>query len=244
MINLLQPVKVLNSQLYVHALLYCSSVGGIFAVLIDNIFLVPILAIGLALIPIIYIKTTISYYDKHIVEEIETGLLIITTSYIRSDDILSAVKENITYLKPPVDNVFRAYLGDATAINSDVKHALRKLKDKIDNRIFQEWVDTVIQCQDDRTLKGSLLPVVAKLSDVSIVNNELKTMLYEPRKEYYMMVALVIGNIPLLYMLNKEWHNTLMNIIPGKIVLSISGAVILFTSLLMMKYTKPIEYRR
>ncbi|MDF2686439.1 MAG: hypothetical protein K0S55_1621, partial [Clostridia bacterium] len=182
--------------------------------------------------------------DKHVTEEIETGLSIITTSYIRSDDILSAVTENITYLKPPVNAIFKSFLGDATVINSDVKHALSKLKDKIDNRIFKEWVDTVIQCQDDRILKGSLLPVVAKLSDVRIVNNELKTMLYEPRKEYYMMVALVVGNIPLLYMLNKEWYSSLMNSLPGKIVLAISGAVILVTSLLMMKYTKPIEYRR
>ena len=38
--------------------------GGMFAVLIDNIFLVPIFAIALALLPFIYAKTTISYYDK------------------------------------------------------------------------------------------------------------------------------------------------------------------------------------
>ena len=100
-----------------------------------------------------------------------------------------------------------------------------------------------IQCQDDRTLNDTLLPVVTKLTDVRIVNNELKTMLYEPRKEYFMMVALVIGNIPLLYMLNKSWYSTLMDTIPGKIVLALSGMVILVTAM-MMKYTRPIEYKR
>jgi hypothetical protein len=174
----------------------------------------------------------------------ETALSIITTSYIRSDDIVSAVKENITYLKPPINKIFKSFLGDATVISSDTKHALHKLKDKIDNQISKEWVDTLIQFQDDRTLKDSLLPVVTKLTDVRIVNNELKTMLYEPRKEYYMMVALVIGNIPLLYMLNKSWYSTLMDTLPGKIVLALSGITILVTALLMMKYTKPIEYRR
>lgn len=218
--------------------------GGIFAVLINNIFLVPIIATALALLPFVYAKTTISYYDKHIEEEIETALSIITTSYIRSDDIVSAVKENITYLKPPINEIFKSFLGDATAISSDIKHALHKLKDKIDNQIYKEWVDTLIQCQDDRTLKDTLLPVVTKLTDVRIVNNELKTMLYEPRKEYFMMVAMVVGNIPLLYTLNKSWYSTLMDTIPGKIVLALSGVTILATTLLMMKYTKPIEYRR
>ena len=218
--------------------------GGMFAVLINNLFLIPILSIALALIPFIYVKSAIGYYDKHIEEEMETALSIITTSYIRSDDIVSAVRENITYLKPPINDIFKSFLGDSTAISSDIKHALYKLKDRINNQIFKEWCDTLIQCQDDRTLKSSLLPVVNKLTDMRIVNNELKTMLYEPRKEYFMMVALVIGNIPLLYMLNKSWYETLMNTVFGKIVLAITGVVILITALLMMKYTKPIEYRR
>jgi len=218
--------------------------GGVFGALIDNIFLVPILAITFSLMPFIYAKTTIGYYEKHIEEEMETALSIITTSYIRSDDIVSAIKENLIYLKPPVNEIFKSFLGDATVISSDIKHALQKLKGKINNQIFKEWVDTLVQCQDDRTLKDTLLPVVTKLSDVRIVNNELKTMLYNPRKEYFMMVALVVGNIPLLYMLNKSWFGTLMDTLPGKFVLALTGVIILVTALLMMKFTKPITYRR
>ena len=218
--------------------------GAMSAILIDNIFLVPIFAIALAFIPFIYAKTTIGYYEKHIEQEMETALSVITTSYIRSDDIVSAFKENINYLKPPIAGIFKSFLGEATAISSDIKHSLYKLKESIDNQIFKEWVDTLIQCQDDRTLKDTLLPIVSKLTDVRIVNNELKTIISEPRKEYFMMVSLVIGNIPLLYMLNKDWYSTLMNTIPGKFVLALSGLVILVTALLMMKYTKPIEYRR
>jgi len=79
---------------------------------------------------------------------------------------------------------------------------------------------------------------------VRIVNNELKTMLYEPRKEYCSMVAMVVENIPLLYMLNKDWFHTLLNTLPGKIVVAVCGVVILITAILMTRYTKPIEYRR
>ena len=174
----------------------------------------------------------------------ETALSIITTSYIRSDDIVGAVNENITYLKPPIREIFQGFVGDATMISADIKDAIRNLKEKIDNAIYREWCDTLIACQDDRTLKDTLLPIVGKLTDVRIVNNDLKTMLGEVRKEYWMMVILVIANIPLLYVLNTDWYRALMFTLPGKIVLAICALVILITAMLMMKYTRPIEYKR
>jgi Flp pilus assembly protein TadB len=218
--------------------------GGMFGAVIDNIFLVPILATALSCLPFIYAKSVISYYEKHIEDEIETALSTITSSYRRSDDLVNAVNENISSLKPPINDIFKAFIGDATVISPDIKHALQSLKGRIDNSIFKEWVDTLIQCQDDRTLKDALPSVIAKLSEVRLVNSELKTMLYEPRKEYFLMVAMVVGNVPLLYMLNKSWFATLMYTPPGKFVLALSGLTIMVTAILMMKFTKPIEYRR
>lgn len=218
--------------------------GCIIAVVIGNPFMIPVFALAFAMVPFAYVKNTISAYDKHIKEEMETALSIITTSYIRSDDIVGAVNENITYLKPPIREIFQGFVGDTMMISSDIKDALRNLKDKIDNAIYKEWCDMLIACQDDRTLKDTLLPVVGKLTDVRIVNNELKTMLGEVKKEYWMMVCLVIGNIPILYMLNYNWFEALMFTLPGKLVLAVCGIVILITALFMMKYTKPIEYKR
>ena len=218
--------------------------GCIVAVVMDNYFLIPVLAVALASLPFFYIKNTIAAYDRHVKEEMETALSIITTSYIRSDDILGAVQENIAYLKPPVRGIFQSFVGDAVMISSDLKTALRNLREKISDSIFEEWCDTLIACQDDRTLKDTLLPIVGKLTDVRIVNNELKTMLGEAKKEYWMMVCLVVGNIPLLYMLNEAWYESLMFTTAGKIVLAICGVVILITAMFMMKYTKPIEYKK
>lgn len=218
--------------------------GAILAVVIDNFFLLPVMSVAMALLPFFYTSNTLSFYEKHTKEELETTLSIITTSYVRSDDILAAVNENLLYIRPPLREVFQAFIGDASAVSSDTKKAISNLKDKIDDDVFEEWCDTLIQCQDDRTLKDTLQPVVAKLTDVRIVNNELKTMLSSVKNEYWMMVALVVLNIPLLYVLNHDWFLTLMFSVPGKVVLGISGAVILITALFMMKFTKPIEYKR
>lgn len=220
------------------------AVGIFTSILINNLFLLPALSVAFALIPFIYTATTISSYEKKTKEELETTLSIITTSYIRSDDIIAAVRENIPYIKHPLKQLFLAFEGDATAVSSNVKRALYNMKDKLDDEIFREWCDTLIACQDNRTLKDTLLPVVAKLTDVRIVNNELQGMLAAARNEYWVMVALVVGNIPLLYLLNKDWFYTLLFETSGKLVLGICGVVILVTALFMMKFTKPIEYKR
>lgn len=63
--------------------------GIIVSVLIDNIFLMPVLSVAFALIPFFYTTSTLSYYEKNTKEELETALSIITTSYVRSGDVFA-----------------------------------------------------------------------------------------------------------------------------------------------------------
>ena len=220
------------------------AVGVFLSILIRNVFLLPALSVAFALIPFIYTASTIATYEQKTKEELETALSIITTSYIRSDDIIAAVRENIPYIKHPLKEVFLAFDGDITVVSSNIKGALYNLRDKLDDEIFREWCDTLIACQDNRTLKDTLLSVVSKLTDIRIVNNEQRGLLAAARNEYWVMVALLVGNIPLLYLLNKDWYHTLVYDTAGKVVLGICGVVILITALFMMRFTRPIEYKR
>jgi len=76
------------------------------------------------------------------------------------------------------------------------------------------------------------------------VNGELENMIFEPRKEFISMQLLVVGNIPLLYFLNKDWYNTLMHTPLGQIILAICFAAIFVSTAFVIKLTQPIEYRR
>ncbi len=218
--------------------------GCILAIMIDNAFLIPVFAIAFAMIPFAYAKRTVNYYDNHIKEELETSLSIITTSYVRTDDIVTAVKENMQHLKPPVKEIFAGFVAENMMISADIKQSIRHLKEKVSNSIFGEWCDTLIACQDDRTLKDTLMPIVSKLTDVRIVNNEIKGMLVAARTEYFMMAAMVVGNIPLLYFLNKDWYAALMDTTLGKIVLAVCGLAIIVTAMMMFRFTKQVEYRK
>lgn len=182
-------------------------VGASFAFLLGNFFLVPVLAAGMMFIPFWYIKLTAAYFKKAISAELETALSIITTSYLRNEDIQTAVEENLEYLNPPVKNAFAEFLTRIKLVDPDVDAALRDLSTKIDNAVFREWVAALLTCRYDRGMKTTLTPIVAKLSDMRIVNGDLENMVFEPRKEFIVMQILVLGNIPLLYFLNQEWYD-------------------------------------
>lgn len=76
------------------------------------------------------------------------------------------------------------------------------------------------------------------------VNAELEYLIAEPRKEFLIMVLFVVGNIPLMYMLNRDWYDVLMHTLLGQIILAITGVAIFISSGFVVKLTRPIEYRR
>ena len=220
------------------------AVGASIAILLRNVFLIPVLALGLMFLPFWYVRLTAGHYKKNIAAELETALSIITTAYLRNEDILTAVEENIHYLNPPVRGVFAQFLTQIKLLNPDLDAALKALKLRIENEVFREWCDAIAACQYDRSLKTTLTPIVGKLSDTRIVSAELEYLVFEPRKEFIIMVILVAGNIPLMYFLNKSWYDTLMHTAVGQIILAVCAAAVFISTAFVIRLTKPIEYRR
>ena len=217
--------------------------GTVISISLGNFFLLPVLSIGLALIPFWYVIYTSNSYKKQINEELETALSTITTSYIRSEDIIMAVEENIEYLNPPISQVFIFFLSQTKLITSNTKMAIENLKAKIDNEVFKEWCDALIACQDNKNLKHTLVPIVMKLSDTRIVSAELENILFEPMKEYITMVILLIANIPLIWLLNKDWYHILTNTPVGHGIIAICVLVIFVSLVAVIRLTRPIEYK-
>lgn len=222
--------------------LIMAAVGAALALLMDNPFLVPVLAVGLALLPMWYIRSTAGVYKKHLNEELETAISTVTTSYLRTDNILQAVAENLSYMRPPIKNHFEEFLTENEMLNANMVSAINTLKMKIPNRIFHEWAQTLIQCQSDRSMKQTLPTIVQKFSDVRVVQADLEAMLAGPRREAITMMFLVLCNVPLLYFLNQDWFHTLIFTTPGKFALALCGSIIIYALAKIMKLSKPIEY--
>lgn len=218
------------------------AVGAVLALLLNNVYMVPIFGIGFSLMPLWYLRSTAASYEKHLNEELEMSISIITTSYLRTEDLIKSVKENLPFINEPVKATFSAFVSEAELINANLVSAINSLKMKIPNRVFHEWCNILIQCQSDRSMKQTLPTITQKFSDVRIVQSELEAMMQGPRREAITMVFLVIANVPLLYLLNRDWFHALLFTTPGKVALAICGAIILFSVSQIMKLSKPIEY--
>lgn len=218
------------------------AVGAVLAMLLNNVYMVPIMGIGFSLIPVWYLRSTAASYKKHLNEELEMSISIITTSYLRTEDLIRSIKENLPHIGEPVHAIFEAFVYEAELINANTTSAINSMKMKVPNRVFHEWCNILIQCQSDRSMKNMLPTIAQKFSDVRIVQSELDAMMQGPRKEAITMVFLVLANIPLLYVLNKDWFHTLLFTTPGKIALAICGAIILYSVSKIMQLSKPIEY--
>lgn len=145
----------------------------------------PVLAILFAMMPFMYLMRSVGSYNKHVREDLEMSLSLVTTAYIDCDNLKMAIGQYVNDMRPSMQGVFREFLGEVETISPNMEEAIYHMKDKIDNAIFKEWCDQLVACQSDGGLKDTLPAIVSKLRDERLVNSELRTMLAEVRREYY-----------------------------------------------------------
>lgn len=220
-------------------------IGGLIAAMLKNFLLMPVMVLSGILAPFVYIRFLQNRWKKELSSELETALSLITTSYLRAGTtFIQAVEENIPHLNPPVQQVFEHFIGNVKLITSNIKGAISSLKDSFDNDVWKEWIDGVLQCQDDEAFKVTLVPIVSKLSDIRVMTAKLEVIIMSPMKEYIALLLITIGSIPLMKLLNEDWFRILTTTFVGKFMLAVIALVALLSIIKNTQNSKPIEYRR
>lgn len=228
---------------------YIGSAAGVIAAIIisvalKNIFIFPPLTVGLALIPAWSVKLMEAQFIRNINDELETSLACITASYMRTDNLVLAVEENLSVLNPPVSNAFLTFYNENKLINANVTYGITKLKNSFESTIFGEWCDAMIQCQSDRNLKATLYPIVQKFTDVKRVQSELDTAMMLPLQNFIIMTVTLLLMIPVMASMQPGWFDILINTTMGKILLSLTIVVVIFGINKAINLSKPIEYKK
>lgn len=218
-----------------------SVIGILIASTFQNIFLIPTLAVGFLLIPFWYFQISAETAKKEINEELEVSLSVITTTYLRNENIVKSVEEDLEYLNEPIKTFFKDFLFDVNSVG--IENALYKLKGKLENSIFNEWCESLISCQSDRTLKATLMPIVEKLNDIRVMNSKSEAMYYSSRQEFFIMAIMAIFSIPVIKSIGQEFYDTLMTSNIGKISISIVAGTILISAYMVLRITRPLEYK-
>lgn len=218
-------------------------VGLLIAVVLDNLLLAVIFVPIAALIPFEYVKYKYRKFNKDLEEELETALSMITISYNRTRSFVTSVDEVVDTLPPIIKTYFEDFLLEVTTINANIQTALINLKTRIDNKTFQQWVDRVLVCQNDKDAIPSLQNYVNEFADNRNIQNELDSEVYSAKAEMYLMMVFVFVAPAILYFLQKDAFQHLMNDTVGKITIFVSLLLVVLVYFLCSKVAKPVKFR-
>jgi hypothetical protein len=222
--------------------LFLCLLGFTIAASFDNYFLAPVLAFGLASIPFLYIRFQNIKYKKLVVEELETALSVISVSYERTENILLAIEENLQNIDQPIRQVFEEFVYTVKYVNPSIEHAIEQMKPKIQNSVFIEWCDALRRCAQNRSLKHTLRPIVTKLTEIKIVSNDLKNILYKSIRTYWELLAttvcvLILGLYVIPQGLSVELPASLTNLL-----VAINALLIVIATIRVVIETHDIKF--
>lgn len=200
-----------------------------------------VLGIGLASIPLLLISIRTGDYQRGLYESLESAMGTVTNAYVSGGDLIRAVGDSLRLLPSPVDEVFRQFLSRTTLVDASIPKALEAMKGQIGNRYWQEWINTLIQCQGDRTLRYALPGIVERLGSMRRIRMEADTLLQKQIGDYVVTVLLLLGSVPVMAWMMPDWYRMLTQTVAGQITLAVVLAAVFATALWVGRLYHPKE---
>jgi hypothetical protein len=191
--------------------------------------------------PLLIIRICTGDYLRGLYESLESGMGTVTNAYVAGGDLIGAVEDNLRLIPAPVDEVFRKFLSQIRLVDASVPRALEAMKEQIDNRYWQEWVNTLIQCQGDRTLRYALPGIVERLGAMRRIRMEADTLLQKQIGDYVVTVFLLLGSIPVMAFMMPDWYEMLTQTIAGQGTLAVVLGAVFATALWIGRLYHPKE---
>lgn len=218
-----------------------TAVGLMMGLALDNMLAALVLAAGLGCSPLIVIRIRTGDYIRSLNETLESALGTVTNSYIASGDLTGAVSSSLRLLPAPVDAIFRQFYTETQFIDSDMVKALRRMRERINNRYWRDWCDVLVQCQQDRQMRFALPGIVSRLGEMRRVQIEVDTTIRKQISDYIIIVLIVLGAIPLMGSMMPDWFEMLTTTLAGKITLAVVLAAVLATAVWVSQLYRPVE---
>lgn len=219
-----------------------TAIGAFIGFIFKSILATAILGVMFFMIPLWRLKLYRNKYRKYMTAQLESTTSLISVSYIRCNNFIQAVEENIDQISPIVRPRFQYFL-DECKVNASVKNCVRDLRDSINNNLFHEWCEVVIKTLDNSEMKEALLPVCEKYTNVKIVQDEVDSEVVSSLIEYIIMMIFMVLCYPLVYVLNADWFAYYATI-PGKVCVAYTLIVLFFSIVKMIGIMQPVEYER
>ena len=217
----------------------CIIAGGVIGKLVfkSSAFVVLIGGLGAAA-PLLYLSFKDTKTRSSRMEKLRSTMMILSGSYIVTEDFLKTVQDNLELLEYP--KPFQDFLTYCNYIDGNIKVALRRLEAQVNNSYFSQWIDVLVMAQDDRQLKYVTMSVVDSMNDVAQAQMESDTAIYAVWREYFMVLALIFAAPLIFKILMPMAYEILVTSLLGQGLFVLLLAAVVFSLARALKLNKPI----
>ena len=191
-----------------------------------------------AFVPLLFLQIQRTKNKNSRIEKLRSSMMILSGSYIVTEDFLKSVQDNLELLEYP--KPFRNFLTYCSFIDGNIKIALRRLESEVDNVYFSQWIDVLIMAQDDRQLKYVTMSVLDSMNDVAQAQMESDTAIFAVWREYFMVLALIFSAPIIFKVLMPQAYMILVTSLIGKSLLVLLLIAVVFSVVRALKLNKPI----
>ena len=216
--------------------------GILAAVLIDNLFLAPVLAAAGISVPYLYLMAKQREYKEKVRNQLEKAVSLITNAFALHKNVVKAVEEKLDNIEQPVKSMLEGFLIEVTSVDPDVETAIIRMSGAFDDEIFREWCENLVKCYHDRSLEDILSSSRKKFIDLALINSELRSIVEPALAELRLLSGMTAAIIPIVYYLQRDWFNFLMYSAAGKIILAVSSGIMLFANLKATQIARNVTF--
>lgn len=234
-------VKEVNMPPAVYWLLTVLGAGGGAAVgrlLFSHTFFSVAVGVLGALSPQLFLRIKLTQAKSQRVEKLHSSMLILSNSYIVTEDFIQSVRDNLGVLEYSAP--FRDFLTYTNYIDGSVKTGLRRMETQVGNDYFSQWVNVLILAQDDRNMKYVTMSVVDAMADVRQAQRESDTAMYAIWRDYFTVLSLIFAAPLIFRVLMRDAYTALVTTLPGQTLLALLLAAVVFSLVRAYRLNKPL----
>lgn len=196
------------------------------------------LGVTLLLAPLLWLSFRETSSRSTEMDRLASSMMILSNSYLITEDFLTSVKENLEVLEAP--EPFRDFYTYASYMDSNLRTGLQRMDQRVGNSYFSQWVDALIMAQEDRSLKYVTVSVVQSLNDALQVQRESDAAMYAVWRDYFLVLILIFSTPLVFRLLLADAYAAMTGTLIGQSLLLLLLAAVVFSVFRALKINRPL----
>lgn len=196
------------------------------------------LGVTLLLAPLLWLSFRETSSRSTEMDRLASSMMILSNSYLITEDFLTSVKENLEVLEAP--EPFRDFFTYASYMDSSLRAGLQRMDQRVGNSYFSQWVDALIMAQEDRSLKYVTVSVVQSLNDALQVQRESDAAMYAVWRDYFLVLILIFSTPMVFRLLLADAYAAMTGTLIGQSLLLLLLAAVVFSVFRALKINRPL----